>query len=259
MRQFLSAILLVLSAAGCKYTVSPYTADVAEVELNAQNLSLIQASEATAPTSYKVAFLSDTHNYYDDVTDLVNRINARGPFAFVVVTGDITNVSLLAEFEAAQALFARLKYPVLVAAGNHDMLGNGKLIYDRLYGPDKLSFEFKNTQFVMLNNNNWELGGDVPDVDWVEQQVASSASPFKVLMAHIPVDDRERFTQAEIDRWRNLINDNGVTYFICGHDHNHAVSDFGNAKQIIIGSGAKRSYVELEVTPTGVSYQLIKL
>ncbi|MFP5459428.1 MAG: metallophosphoesterase family protein, partial [Bacteriovoracia bacterium] len=210
-------------------------------------------------TTYKVAFLSDTHNYYDDVSDLIDRINVSGPYAFVVVTGDITNVGLLSEFEAAQKMFARLKFPVLVAAGNHDMISNGKTIYDRLYGPDKLSFEFKNVQYVMLNNNNWELGGNVPDVDWVEQEVAASSSPFKILMAHIPVNDTERFTESEINRWRNLINSNGVTYFICGHDHNHDVSDFGNAQQIIIGSGAKRSYVELIVTPTGVSHQLIKL
>lgn len=171
-------VVLVVFAVACKYDYSPYGADVADVELNAQNLTVIQDAEATTATTYKVAFLSDTHNYYDDVNALVDRINASGPYAFVVVTGDITNVGLLSEFEAAQKMFARLKFPVLVAAGNHDMISNGQTIYRRLYGPDKLSFEFKNVQFVMLNNNNWELGGNVPDVDWVEQEVAASSSPF---------------------------------------------------------------------------------
>lgn len=181
-------VFFLIFAVACKYDYSPYGADVADVELNAQNLTVIQDSEAATATTYKVAFLSDTHNYYDDVNALVDRINSRGPYAFVVVTGDITNVGLLSEFEAAQKMFARLKFPVLVAAGNHDMISNGKTIYDRLYGPDKLSFEFKNVQFVMLNNNNWELGGNVPDTDWVEREVSTSTSPFKILMAHIPVN-----------------------------------------------------------------------
>jgi 3',5'-cyclic AMP phosphodiesterase CpdA len=244
---------------GCKFSYSPYTADVSDIELNAQNLKLILENEAATPAAFKVAIISDTHNYYNDLKDIVREINKRGPYAFVIVTGDITNVGLIDEFKKTQDLLAGLKYPVIVAAGNHDMISNGQTIFDRLYGPDKQSFVFKNTRFIIFNNNNWEVSGNTPDVDWIERELTTSVEVNKLLFAHIPVDDDERFSASEVDRWRNMVNANGVNYFICGHDHNHAVSDFGSAKQVVVGAASKRVYVELNFTGAGVTHQLVKL
>ncbi|MFP5492501.1 MAG: metallophosphoesterase family protein [Bacteriovoracia bacterium] len=243
----------------CKFSYSPYTADVSDIELNAQNLKLIQEKEATTPADFKVAVISDTHNYYNDLKKIVKEINKRGPYAFVIVTGDLTNVGLVDEFKKTQDLLAELKYPIIVAAGNHDMISNGQTIFDRLYGPDKLSFAFKNTQFIIFNNNNWEVSGNTPDVDWVERELTNSVQANKLLFAHVPVDDDERFSTDQVDRWRNIVNANGVNYFICGHDHNHAVSDFGNAKQVVVGAASKRVYVELVFAGGGVTHQLINL
>lgn len=251
--------ILLFIMAGCKFSYSPYSADISDIELNDQNLRIIKENEAGTAANFRVAVISDTHNYYDDLKDIVKKINKNGPYAFVIVTGDITNVGLVEEFKKTQDLLSELKYPVIVAAGNHDMISNGQAIYDRLYGPDKLSFSFKNTQFIIFNNNNWEVSGSVPDVDWVERELTNSVQPNKILFAHVPVDDDERFSSSQINSWRTMMDNNGVNYFVCGHDHNHVVSDFGTAKKIVVGSSAKRVYVELIFSGGGVTHKLINL
>lgn len=109
MSKWLIFFILLVS---CKFSYSPYSADVADIELNAQNLKIILDKEASTPANFKVAVISDTHNYYDELKKIVTEINKRGPYAFVIVTGDLTNVGLVDEFKKTQDLLAELKYPI---------------------------------------------------------------------------------------------------------------------------------------------------
>ena len=63
MRKWFCFLVILVS---CKFSYSPYTADVSDIELNEQNLKLIQEKEAATPADFKVAVISDTHNYYND-------------------------------------------------------------------------------------------------------------------------------------------------------------------------------------------------
>lgn len=252
---FLTLLFIVLD--GCKYKLSTYTAETPEQKLNEVNLSRIKETEAAAGTTFKIALVSDTHNYYKELDQLIKTINSRGPYSFVIISGDITNLGLLEEYEKTRDFLNELRFPVLVAVGNHDLIANGDKIYPRMFGKSDFTFTYKNVDFIFFDNNNWENSGVAPDKGWIERQLSQSTASEKVLVAHVPPDDRDRFTDQQILEFENMLDGHGVSYFINGHNHNPGEAVFGNAVQITVGAPNKGSYFELLVTPGGITHQKV--
>jgi 3',5'-cyclic-AMP phosphodiesterase len=255
-KTFFLLICLTLMTA-CKYKLSAYSANAPDQDLNEINLSKISSLESSESDTFKIALISDTHNYYDELTKVVRVINEKGPYRFVIVSGDITNLGLLEEYELARNLLNKLNYPYLVAIGNHDHLANGEEIFSRIFGEKNFSFSYKGYLFVFIDNNNWENGRDFTDFAWIESELSTPVAFGKIIIAHVPPNDTKRFNQTEIQEWENVINSNGVNYFINGHNHNPAEGSFGNASQITVGAPSKGSYYELIISPAGVQHQKI--
>lgn len=148
-----------------------------------------------------------------------------------------------------------MKYPYIVAQGNHDLLSNGDVIYKKMFGQENFSFEYKNAQFVVFNNNNWESAGQVPDIEWVKNVLVNSSRPVRILVAHVSPVDRDRFTDDQINAWESVMNTYGVNYFINGHDHNPGEAVFGSGQRITVGAPSKRVYYELIFSAGGVTHQ----
>jgi 3',5'-cyclic-AMP phosphodiesterase len=241
----------------CKYKFSPYSAATPKLLLNRQSLELIKEQEAQSSADYKVALISDTHNFYNDLDELVKTINKNGPYAFVIVSGDITNLGMLEEYEYAKKFYDKLQFPYIVAVGNHDLLGNGPKIYHRMFGETDFSLTYNDALFVFFNNNNWETEGLAPDVEFIEEELQRSSSLQKILVAHVPFDDKDRFTPDQIDTWKNLFTTYNVNYFINGHNHNPVEAMVGTTNHITVGASNKRKYFELIFSSAGVGHKKI--
>lgn len=250
-------LFIFLCLFGCEFKLSPYVAKIPKQQKNSVTLQQIKSSEASASADFKVAFLSDTHNYYERLEDGVKKINANGPYAFVIITGDVTNYGLIDEFEASIREFNGLSFPYFVVVGNHDLLSNGKTIYERLFGATDFSFTYKDVLFVMLNNNNWESSGRIPDLTWLRNQFAADSSGRRIVSAHVSPGDEERFSVTEIQNWEDLIQEFSVDYVMHGHNHNPGEESQGGGTQITIGAPSKGTYYELIFSGGGVSHQKI--
>lgn len=256
-------ILVFLSACGdLKY--SPYVLDVDASLSNSKNLKRIlkknQLEGQSKFIEFKVAIISDTHDYYDGLEKQVRYINKNHySYDFVIVTGDMSNVGLVSEFEQTKSRLDRLKIPYLTTVGNHDLLIDGETVYGRMFGKDTYSFEYKNSKFILFNNNNWESSLNIPDLGWVESELISNSQPFQILLSHVAPDDRDRFTKSQISEWRDLVNRYGVNYYINGHNHNPGEGSFGKAIHITAGSSSKEVLFELKVTNNGLSHAFIHL
>jgi 3',5'-cyclic-AMP phosphodiesterase len=248
------AFLIILSS--CKFNISPYSADTPDLKLNMVNLERIKASEPEDGPSYKIALISDTHNYYSDLDDLVKAINASGPYSFVIIAGDITNLGHLDEYNMARRYFNRLKFPYLVAMGNHDVISNGEKIFKRMFGEGNFAFEYKNANFIFLDANNWESGGKVPDMEWVEERLIAFNSPYKIIVSHVPLTDEDRFSNEQMSEWESMLSNQGVQFLLNGHNHNPTVGAFAGATMITIGASSKRKFFEL-IYNGGFTYQKI--
>src|SRR5580765_7061854 len=114
---------------------------------------LLLLSIITVPAQFKVfrfAFLSDTHigspdgKAEEDLKRTVADINQMTDIAFVVITGDITELGTNDEIKRAKNLFDELKVRYYIIPGNHDTgwSESGGDSFIKTFGNDKFSFEY---------------------------------------------------------------------------------------------------------------------
>src|SRR5262249_9592567 len=87
---------------------------------------LLAAFTYSQLTPFRFAFLSDTHigspdgKAEEDLRRTVADINQMTDIAFVVITGDITELGTNEEIKRAKEIFSELKVPYYIIPGNHD-------------------------------------------------------------------------------------------------------------------------------------------
>jgi 3',5'-cyclic-AMP phosphodiesterase len=117
--------------------------------------------------------------------------------AFVVHTGDVTQLSKPAEFDTAAQIIQGVGRPVRFVPGEHDVIGdNGAAFFARFNGQaDRkwYSFDHGGAHFIALANvldlragGLGRLGGE--QLEWLEQDVKGrTASTPIVVLAHMPL------------------------------------------------------------------------
>src|SRR6185369_2555888 len=106
--------------------------------------------------NFRFAFLSDTHigspdgKAEEDLRRTVADINQMTDIAFVVITGDITELGTDAEIKLAKEILSALKVPYYIIPGNHDSgwSESGGVTFGKVFGYDKFVFDFNGITFL---------------------------------------------------------------------------------------------------------------
>lgn len=238
---------------------SLYISEVPKSKINDKNLKRISDLSSLGSSSFKVAVISDSHDYYSSLKKQVDYINKyKEDISFVVHTGDATNLGLVLEWQMFDQFMSQLKIPYLLVIGNHDILSNGKKIYQQMYGSRlNFSFVFKQTKFILFNNNNWESEGDVPDMNFLENELNSSSVVHNIFMAHVQGDDSDRYSNSKIQEMKSLVSTYNVKYFLNGHNHNASESNFAGSVRLTVGSSVKGKLLVLSFTNGGVTHEYV--
>lgn len=248
------SFLIFLSGCG-ELVYSPYASNVEAKNINKNNLKKILNLEASTPDDFKVAVISDSHNYYDELEDQINFIN-KHDVSFVIHVGDATDIGIVQEWDFFLDIMNDLKVPYLLVPGNHDLLTNGYNIFEKLYGNTfNTDFEFKDIFFMLINTNNWESSGAVPDTNYLSSALNSTGKSRKFVFAHVPFDDRDRFSKSKINEFKNIIQQENTSYIFNGHNHNPSTKIFGNAQQITVGASSKEKVLILNISNLGVTHE----
>lgn len=262
MYRFLILLFPLLGLSSCDpwFAYSPYEAQLDQVYHNTTdiNLALINASDADDSQPFKVAVLSDTHYHFSKLQDAVKHINRDGDYAFVLVTGDIAENGLKQEFVYFHNIMANLKVPYLTAIGNHDYLSNGEKVYSQMFGALNYSFVFNNVKFVVFDNTTYE-SNKAPDMAWLSSEVVNNQGYDHVIpIAHIPPYDGQMEKYAA--RYHELMVENDIRASVHGHKHDFSVEQrFGDGVQYVtVSSPQKRTYTELDITPSGIEIRKIE-
>src|SRR5687768_2966836 len=106
----------------------------------------------------KIRFIhiSDTHigspngSAEEDLRRTVSDINNRTDIAFVVITGDITELGTDEELKLAKQILDELKVPYYIIPGNHDSgwSESGGQSFTRFFGYDKFIFDHSGIRFI---------------------------------------------------------------------------------------------------------------
>lgn len=247
----------------CKKNIefSPHEVRVrsSQQNLNAKNIERLQQTKA--PEQFRFIVTGDSQRFYEEQEKFVRAVNARDDISFVVINGDITDFGESKEFGWVADRISQLDVPFIGVIGNHDMLGNGKMVYNKMFGPDNFSFTFGGCKFVCLNTNSREHGfdGSLPDLDWLEQQLADAGNYRQVfVISHVPpfnVDFDSKLSRP----FASLLANSGVHLSIHGHEHQYSLSQpYGDGVQYLVtGYMHQRHYVVVTVNNKGYELERV--
>ena len=104
------------------------------------------------------AWLTDLHigatTSETDLAAVVNDINLKQQFEFVIISGDITEKGRNSELIKTKEILDRLKIPYYIVPGNHDSKWSesGTTKFSELWNDDKFVFEKNNFMLIIFSN-----------------------------------------------------------------------------------------------------------
>lgn len=260
---FLTGIILIIYLAliGCQdlFQYSPHEVVVDERLKNLNAKSIEKISKINGQDTLRFVLIGDTQRFYDHAREFVERINGRRGISFVLLAGDISDFGLRKEFIWVHNELSKLNMPYVAVIGNHDILGNGTMIYEQMYGPLNFSFNCNGNKFICLNTNSREynFNGSVPDLNWLSRELNDTAGLTNVFtVAHVAPFSGDFDEQLEIPFTDRLNQCEKMRISMYGHEHKYSLSEpYGDrVKYLVTGSMNKRNYVI--VTVSGTKYEI---
>jgi Icc protein len=220
------AILACYACQPFDYSPTVLDAEKSEPQLNQANLDRITAAPAGPRLQGKIAVLSDTHLFYDELKDAVVRLNADSSIDFVIVTGDVTQFGYAEEYQRTSDILSRLRAPVIVAIGNHDLQAAGKSIYAHLYGPTDFTFAWRGYEFVFFDDNARGIPDGIPDWAWLDTAMAAAGDSLRIIpVCHAP-PYTDQLDSAQSDSLVRLYAAHKAVIVLGGHTHHYDYGEF---------------------------------
>ncbi len=215
----------------------------------------------------RFAWLSDTHVGSDrggpDLKASVTDINRQTGLAFVLVSGDVTDMGLYANFRAAKDILDGLEVPYHILPGNHDTKWSesGGSDFRRIWGDDRFAFESGGFRFVGMAQGPVMKFGDghfaPQDVRWLDEVLAEPGAARKptFFVTHYPLDGSVANGYVVLDRLKTV----PTVAVLAGHGHKNQPMDFEGLAGVMgrANIGTKDSapgYTIVEIGPKAVTF-----
>jgi len=174
---------------------------------------------------------------------------------FILVSGDlVANGDIEADWDQQffDPVYSNIQQmlqnlPYMACMGNHEQQGTGFAKYfpysfyhdPRFYG----SFDYANAHFVIIDQyTDYSVGST--QYDWVENDLASSDKPWKIILLHQPGwSAGGHSNDSDVQNYiQPLCETYGVQFVICGHNHYYARAEVSGVVHITTGGGGAPLY-----------------
>lgn len=202
---YVTAVITLTSCQNFEY--HPYAADYYGKEnIHADNIARIEEM-CKGKDTICFAFITDTQGAYDEFRDVIKQLDRRGDVMFIIHGGDQSDFGLTKEFLWSRDIMESQHRPYLCLIGNHDCLGNGEHVFERMYGSPNYSLNAGFLHLVGLNTValEYDYSHPVPDFQFLESDTKATKSmqdsiTNTIVMMHAPPHDEQ-------------FNDNVARYF----------------------------------------------
>ncbi|MCX6132665.1 MAG: PQQ-binding-like beta-propeller repeat protein [Ignavibacteriales bacterium] len=196
-------------------------------------LCCIFSAAFSQPQKFRFAWLSDTHvgstTGAADLGNSIRDINAMDDVAFVILSGDITEMGFDVQLDLAKAILDSLKKPYYIIPGNHDTKWSpsGCTTFSSLWGKDRFVFQYGGVQFVGMHEGPIMKMGDghfsAEDVRWLDSILTTfpDNKPL-IFVTHYPLNP-------EIDNWYTVtekLKHKNTQMALVGHGHGNLAMNF---------------------------------
>lgn len=179
----------------------------------------------------------------------IREINALKPDV-IVITGDITNMGIIDQYELAAKYIKKFKCDrVLIGSGNHDFDHTGFLLWDHFFPrPEMATFEnfmIGQLRTARPDRNTGEVG--YRQLVWFEDLLKKHRDKFKIVALHhhlVPIPDtgsRQNIVLDAGDALRTLIGGE-ANLILCGHKHRPWKLNIENLTIVHAGTVSSRRF-----------------
>lgn len=184
---------------------------------------------------FRFIHISDTHigspngPAEEDLRRTVRDINQMSGIAFVIVTGDITELGTDKELALAKQILDSLKPRYYIIPGNHDTgwSESGGVGFISTFGSDKFQFDHNGIRFIGCASGPYVRmsDGHVPRnaIVWLDSLLAKTPKDQPIIFAnHYPIDN-------SLDNWYEItdrLRRRNTLLIICGHGHANKAFSF---------------------------------
>jgi 3',5'-cyclic-AMP phosphodiesterase len=250
------ALALLVTCSCNKLTqYSPYDANTEHSDVNSLNIAEIQSKLQPGDSLVFIA-ISDTHTDYSDLRAAVTAINEMEGISFVMVCGDVTDWGLFNEYDDYYHLISRLNIPFVTLIGNHDYLSNGKLIFNKMFGPTNYYFDIGNYRMVVFDNVVWENGNQAPDFEWFQQTLNVPEGMTSVACFHIHRFDPQ-LENGYADKMLGIIEKYPVSLSIFGHGHDYWEEEVNNRRYLMVPDISMRNMAKITLANKTATVQIL--
>lgn len=214
-----------------------------------------------AGSTLRIAVSGDTQRSYQEAKDFVDHINSRNDIDFVFLDGDISDFGLLLEFKGIFDIYDRLRVPFISVIGNHDLVANGRLIYERMFGPLNFTFNYAGIKFVChdTNGREYDFNGQTPNINWLKENLKLEPGISHIVaIAHVPPTDAD-FDPKLVASYESLFNQTpGLLAGIYAHQHSKLSIYYKDGTGVpfyITNAIVKRAYSIFEIKNGQVNAQ----
>jgi Icc protein len=243
-------ILALLPIACSLFEYHPYEVRLEQNERNLNSKAFQRIQSIPASDTISFILIGDTQRFYDETEAFVASAN-RQSIDFVVLAGDISDFGLDKEFQWINKILSGLRTPYVATIGNHDLSGEGEAIFQKMYGPLNDAFVYGDIKFILMNTNSREyvFSGHVPDLPWLEQELATDDFREAVVIGHIPPFDADFDPKLEKEYAAMLRNSGKVNLSLYAHQHTYRDSLwYGDGIRYIIAAAMEdRFYVHVKM------------
>lgn len=193
---------------------------------------LVGGAASAAVTPFTFAQISDTHistvvsSHDSNLQAAITELNAMNPTpAFVIHTGDITELGKAVEFDRYKAMAQSLSMPAYYSPGNHETRWADMSInrFASEMGSPNISFLHNGVRFIGFNAAIWlehhgAVSGDTRR--WIVSQLAMDppGTPAVLFCHQPPMYPDNVFMTGDVELW-DAIKPYNVRIFANGHGH----------------------------------------
>lgn len=241
---------------------------------NDKNISRIAKTNG----DFSFAVISDTRDgtlYLDNVLNIIDREN----ILFSVNGGDFIHTGNLYEYIHYLRKFDKLKKPMILVIGNHEVHRDGRNNFYKMVGKSYFSFAVGNSYFIMLDDVADDAKYEIDDkqFEWLKAELEKSKNfSHRFVFMHVPLQtpfQQERLELSNHNR-AEMLNDLFDAYRIdmvfASHVHGYYSGKWGQTPFTVTAGGgsplkpsgpdhAFYHYIKVEVTAADVKYNIIKL
>jgi len=235
-----------------------------------------QASE----NSFCFAYASDCRENMEVLSKIVKSINNDSQIQWFVFGGDIVFNQDLYEYRRfIDETAKKLKIPMVVIPGNHEMKGIGKIWFRYLFGRPFFTFQVGPDRYICLDNSNTKSFGN-PQILWLKRVLAKSQNNrFRFAFFHVPLygegagvhgDNMNGKNPTEVRKVNDIMIGGRVSRAFSSHQHGYFKGSWNGVPYTIsagagspfheaIGESSFYHYIKVKITKNEYSIEVVHI